>query len=450
MKTLISGAVVVNEEQQYRADVVIEDDRIADIIKDNHTPRDSYDTIVDATGCFVLPGVIDEHVHFREPGLTDKADMESESRAAAFGGVTSYFDMPNTKPQTTTPDHWNAKRQLGREKSHVNYAFFYGATNDNADTFGSVDPRHVPGIKLFMGSSTGNMLVDNRASLEKIFSSTDKVIMTHCEDTDEINRNMAETKSKYGDDPDVVHHPEIRSEQACYDSSALAVELARKNHARLHIAHITTARELTLIPKASDDDMQRGTLPRITAEAVVAHLMFCDEDYARLGTRIKCNPAVKTHADRDALRRGLTDGSIVCVATDHAPHQWADKQGGCAKAASGMPMLQFSLVSMLQLVDEGVLPLTRVPRLMSHNPALLFSVGQRGFIRPGYKADLVIVRPGKPWTVSRDNIESKCKWSPMEGHTFNWQVEHTFCNGHHIYNKGTFDKDSHGEEIVFE
>ncbi len=449
MKTLISGAVIVNEEQQYRADVVIEDDRIADIIKDNHTPRDSYDTIVDATGCFVLPGVIDEHVHFREPGLTDKADTESESRAAAFGGVTSYFDMPNTKPQTTTPDHWNAKRQLGREKSHVNYAFFYGATNDNADTFGSVDARHVPGIKLFMGSSTGNMLVDNRASLEKIFSSTGKVIMTHCEDTDEINRNMAEAISKYGDDPDVVHHPEIRSEQACYDSSALAVELARKNHARLHIAHITTARELTLIPKASDDDMRRGTLPRITAEAVVAHLMFCDEDYTRLGTRIKCNPAVKTRADRDALRRGLTDGSIVCVATDHAPHQWADKQGGCAKAASGMPMLQFSLVSMLELVDEGVLPLTRVPRLMSHNPALLFSVSQRGFLRPGYKADLVIVRPDSPWKVNQACIQSKCKWSPMEGHTFNWQVEHTFCNGHHIYNKGTFDKDSHGEEIVF-
>ncbi len=449
MKTLISGAVIVNEEQQYRADLVIEDDRIVEIIKDNNTPRDNYDHIVDATGCFVLPGVIDEHVHFREPGLTQKADIESESRAAAYGGVTSYFDMPNTKPQTTGVAEWNAKRRLGAEKSHVNYAFFYGATNDNADTFSELDDEHVPGIKLFMGSSTGNMLVDKQAALEKIFATAGKPVMTHCEDTEEINRNMAAAQAQYGEDPDVKHHPEIRSVQACYDSSSLAVNLAKEYGTLLHIAHLTTACELELIPAAEEEEMQEAFFPQITAEAVIAHLMFCDEDYDRLGTRIKCNPAVKSKTDRNALRRALTDGRIACVATDHAPHQLKDKEGGCAKAASGMPMIQFSLVSMLELVDKGVLPLTRVVRLMCHNPALLFSVNDRGFIRPDYKADLVIVRPDSPWTVDQACIQSKCKWSPMEGHTFNWQVEHTFCNGHHLYNKGVFDADYRGEEICF-
>ena len=449
MRTLISGAVIVNEERQNRADLVIEDDRIADIIKDNNTPRDNYDLVVDATGCFILPGVIDEHVHFREPGLTAKADIESESRAAAYGGVTSYFDMPNTKPQTTTPEAWNDKRKLGREKSHVNYAFFYGATNDNVSSFSTLDKRHLPGIKLFMGSSTGNMLVDKPEALKNIFASTDKVLMAHCEDTDEINRNMVKAQAKYGADPDVSHHPEIRSEQACYDSSALAVSLAQENGTHFHLAHVSTSHELQLIPAIPDKDMVEGKFPNITAEAVVAHLMFCDEDYERLGTRIKCNPAIKTRADRDALRKALTDGRIACIGTDHAPHQLKDKEGGCAKAASGMPMLQFSLVSMLELVDEGVMPLTRVPRLMSHNPARLFKVNGRGFIRPRYKADLVIVRPDTPWTVDQACIQSKCKWSPMEGHTFHWRVEHTFCNGHHIYNKGVFDAQSRGEEIEF-
>ncbi len=449
MRTLITGAVIVNEEEQYRADLVIEDDRISEIIKKNNTPRDNYDHIVDATGCFVLPGVIDEHVHFREPGLTQKADIESESRAAAYGGVTSFFDMPNTKPQTTSIADWNAKRRLGAEKSHVNYAFFYGATNDNADTFCELDEEHVPGIKLFMGASTGNMLVDKQEALEKIFATADKIVMTHCEDTEEINCNMAKAKALYGEDPDVKHHPEIRSEQACYASSSLAVQLAKKYRTFLHIAHLSTAHELELIPATTEDNMQHALFAPITSEAVIAHLMFCDEDYERLGTRIKCNPAVKTKADRDALRRALTDGRITCVATDHAPHQLADKEGGCAKAASGMPMIQFSLVSMLELVDNGVLPLTRLVRLMSHNPALLFSVEDRGFIQPDFKADLVIVRPNSPWTVDPTCIQSKCKWSPMEGHTFNWRVEHTFCNGHHLYNKGVFDADYRGEEICF-
>ena len=449
MKTLIFGATVVNEDKQTKADITIENGIITSIGDSSNTPRDTYDETVDATGCFALPGLIDTHVHFREPGLTAKADIDSESRAAAYGGVTSFFDMPNTVPQTTTIDALEAKRRLGAEKSHVNYSFFYGATNDNADTFQSLDVTRVPGIKLFMGASTGNMLVDRMDSLKRIFSSSPLPIVTHCENTAEINRNMAHAKAAYGLDPDIKYHPVIRSAQACYDSSSLAVRLAKDSGARLHVAHLTTARELSLFEKNTDDDMKAGRFHKITAEAVIAHLMFCDADYATLGSRIKCNPSVKTRADRDALRSALTDGRIVTVGTDHAPHQWADKQGGCAKAASGMPMIQFSLVSMLQLVDEGVLPLEWVVRLMCHNPALLFSVRDRGFIRPGYKADIAIVRRGTPWTVTKDVIESKCKWSPMEGRTFGWKVEHTFCNGRHIYDKGAFDDSYRGEEIMF-
>lgn len=462
MITLIKGATVVNENRCFKASIVVDNDSIADIIEENITPRGKYDAVVDATGCFVLPGIIDDHVHFREPGMTSKADIESESRAAAYGGVTSYFDMPNTKPQTTTLADLDDKFCLAARKSHVNYSFFIGATNDNIDQLLSVDPHRVPGVKLFMGSSTGNMLVDHEEALRQIFSRVKLPIMAHCEDTDTINANMAKAKQKYGDDPDVVHHPEIRSEEACWRSTELAVSLAREYHARLHVAHLTTARELQLFSPAVDeakrnavankslsDTMDSNSLPDITAEAVVAHLMFTDDDYATLGARIKCNPAVKTLADRDALRRALVDGRITVVGTDHAPHQLSEKQGGCAKAMSGMPMIQFSLVSMLSLVDEGVLPMERLVQLMCHNPARLFGVSERGFIRTGYKADLVIVRPNSPWTVTPDVIQSKCKWSPLEGKTFRWKVEHTFCNGKHILNNGVLDEESQGEEIVF-
>ena len=438
MKTLIFGGKVVNEGVVRTASVVVDNDLITDIIEGTEAPRGNYDQIVDATGCFVLPGVIDDHVHFRDPGLTQKADMQTESRAAAYGGVTSYFDMPNTNPQTTTKEALEAKLNDASRKSHVNYAFFIGATNDNTETVCSVDPHRVPGIKLFMGSSTGNMLVDKRDVLQQLFSKAELPIMAHCEDTDIINNNMAEAKRLYGDDPSVEHHPEIRSEEACWQSTKLAVELASETGARLHVAHLTTERELQLF----------GNNPRITAEAVIAHLFFCDADYATLGTRIKCNPAIKTKADRDALRQALTNGKITTIGTDHAPHLLSDKQGGCARAASGMPMVQFSLVAMLELVDKGVLSIERLVELMCHNPARLFEVSKRGFLRKGYKADIVLVRD-ESWTVTLECIQSKCGWSPMEGHTFNWQVRTTICNGHIIYNNGVFDSNSHGEELQF-
>ena len=439
MKTLIENAIIVSDGRSFSGTIVIENDRISEITDKKITALWHTDQTVDATGCFVLPGIIDDHVHFREPGLTRKADIESESRAAAWGGVTSFFDMPNTVPQTTTPEALDEKFALARQKSHVNYSFFYGATNDNVDSFSQLDPHRIPGIKLFMGSSTGNMLVDRADALRAIFSSARLPLMAHCEDTGIINANMQKAKSAEGDDPPVSMHPLIRSEEACYRSSALAVSMARTYDARLHVAHVSTARELELF--GSDDN--------ITAEAVIAHLFFCDADYARLGGRIKCNPSIKTLADRDALRKALSNGLITTVGTDHAPHLIEEKQGGAAKATSGMPMVQFSLPTMLELADEGVLTLERVVELMCHNPARLFEVRERGFIRPGFKADLVVVRPHSPWTVTPDIIQSKCGWSPMEGHEYQWRVEKTFCNGHLIYNNGIFDDDCRGEELRF-
>ncbi|MBD9272568.1 MAG: dihydroorotase [Prevotella sp.] len=441
MRTLIKNGTIVNEGRSFLGDLVVNGEQIEEIYE-GKAPRGIYDQVIDASGCFVLPGVIDDHVHFREPGLTRKADIESESRAAAFGGVTSYFEMPNTNPQTTTLEALEDKFALGAQKSHVNYSFFFGATNDNVDSFDRLDVHRIPGIKLFMGSSTGNMLVDKYESLQQIFVKAKKLglpVMTHCEDTDIINRNMAAYQKKYGEDPDVKFHPEIRSAEACYESSSLAVKLAKESGAHLHIAHVTTARELEFFGKDEN----------ITGEAVIAHLYFSDEDYADKKAFIKCNPAIKTVKDRQALREALADGRISVVGTDHAPHEWKDKQGGCAKAASGMPMVQFSLVSMLELVDEGVLSIERMVEVMSHHPAKLFQVDKRGFLRPGYQADIVIVRPHTAWTVQKEIIQSKCGWSPMEGHEYQWQVEQTICNGHLIYNKGEFDEAYRGEELTF-
>ena len=441
MRTLIKNGTIVNEGRSFLGDLVVNGEQIEEIYE-GKAPRGIYDQVIDASGCFVLPGVIDDHVHFREPGLTRKADIESESRAAAFGGVTSYFEMPNTNPQTTTLEALEDKFALGAQKSHVNYSFFFGATNDNVDSFDRLDVHRIPGIKLFMGSSTGNMLVDKYESLQQIFVKAKKLglpVMTHCEDTDIINRNMAAYQKKYGEDPDVKFHPEIRSAEACYESSSLAVKLAKESGAHLHIAHVTTARELEFFGKDEN----------ITGEAVIAHLYFSDEDYADKKAFIKCNPAIKTVKDRQALREALADGRISVVGTDHAPHEWKDKQGGCAKAASGMPMVQFSLVSMLELVDKGVLSIERMVEVMSHCPAKLFHVDKRGFLRPGYQADIVIVRPHTAWTVQKEIIQSKCGWSPMEGHEYQWQVEQTICNGHLIYNKGEFDEVYRGEELTF-
>ena len=441
MRTLIKNGTIVNEGRSFLGDLVVDGEQIEEIYE-GKAPRGIYDQVIDASVCFVLPGVIDDHVHFREPGLTRKADIESESRAAAFGGVTSYFEMPNTNPQATTLEALEDKFALGAQKSHVNYSFFFGATNDNVDLFDRLDVHRIPGIKLFMGSSTGNMLVDKYESLQQIFVKAKKMglpVMTHCEDTDIINRNMAAYQEKYGEDPDVKFHPEIRSVEACYESSSLAVKLAKESGAHLHIAHVTTARELEFFGKDEN----------ITGEAVIAHLYFSDEDYADKKAFIKCNPAIKTVNDRKALREALADGRISVVGTDHAPHEWKDKQGGCAKAAAGMPMVQFSLVSMLELVDKGVLSIERMVEVMSHHPAKLFHVDKRGFLRPGYQADIVIVRPHTAWTVQKEIIQSKCGWSPMEGHEYQWQVEQTICNGHLIYNKGEFDEAYRGEELTF-
>lgn len=439
MKTLIYGGIIVNEDRSHYGSLVMENDVIADVIEGKEIPCGNYDRKIDATGLFVLPGVIDSHVHFREPGLTAKADIGTESEAAAYGGVTTFFDMPNTVPQTTSVDALDAKFRIAREKSHVNYSFFFGATNSNADALQTLDRHVVPGVKLFMGASTGNMLVDSDDSLRKIFSNATMPVMVHCEDTGMINANMTEAKSRYGDDPDVALHPLIRSEEACYASSSRAVRMARTYGTRLHVAHVSTAKELELF----------GHDGNITAEAVIAHLFFSDEDYARLGTRIKCNPAVKTAYDRSELRKALSSGAISTVGTDHAPHLLKDKEGGCARAASGMPMIQFSLVTMLELVDNGVLDMERLVRLMCHNPADIFEVRGRGYLRKGYKADIVLVGRDRRWTVTGDTVRSKCGWSPMEGHTYDWRVVKTICNGQVVYDDGTFYDNIHGEQVMF-
>ena len=447
MRTLISGGTLVNEGKTQKASILIEDGNIEAILPAGQHPEASPDETVDASGCFVLPGIIDDHVHFREPGLKEKADIDTESRAAAAGGVTTYFDMPNCVPQTTTLEALQEKFQLAAQKSHVNYAFFFGATNDNIDLFAKLPADSIPGIKLFMGSSTGNMLVDRQEALERIFKSCKLPLMAHCEDTAIINQNMENVKQAWGDDPKVSLHALIRSEEACVESTRRAVELAKKYGTRLHVAHLSTAEELDLFaPYAASRD---AITTKITAEACVGHLYFSMLDHEQLGTRIKVNPAIKSPVDQFMLRQALSDGRIAVVGTDHAPHLLSQKQGGCAKAASGMPMIQFSLVTMLELVDQKVLTLSRLVELMAHNPALLFGVCQRGFLRPGYRADMVIVRPHSPWTVTPECIESRCGWSPVEGHTYQWRVERTFCNGHTVYANGSVDASYIGEPVKF-
>ena len=447
MRKLIHGGTIVNEGRQFVGSIIIDDDRISRITEGKEVPRGTFDETIDATGCFVLPGVIDEHVHFREPGMTEKATIESESRAAAYGGVTTYFEMPNTNPQTTTLEALDDKFRRAEKDSHVNYSFFFGATNDNYTLFKTLSRHHIPGIKLFMGASTGNMLVDRMDSLKEIFRTCAALrlpLMTHCEDTAIITENMNSARERYGDDPSIDLHPVIRSEEACWQSSSLAARLALEFGTRLHIAHVSTAKEVRELPLSA-----AGSQGKITLEAVIAHLYFDSDDYKTKGALIKCNPAVKAKADRDELRRALADGRITTVGTDHAPHLLAQKQGGCRKAASGMPMVQFSLPTMLELVDDGIITMERLVELMAHNPARLFEVDGRGFLREGYKADITITRPHSPWTVTKEKIQSSCKWSPMEGHEYQWRVEQTICNGHIIYNKGAFDEAYRGEAVLF-
>ena len=439
----IHNARIVNEGQTFCGAIVIENEVMAEVLKQGEEPSAPCDEIIDAQGCYLLPGVIDDHVHFRDPGLTHKADMYTESMAAAAGGVTSYMDMPNTNPQTTTLEALENKFQDAATKSIVNYSFYFGATNNNADDLAKLDKKHVCGVKLFMGSSTGNMLVDRMETLKNIFANAGMLIATHCEDQNIISANASAYQKKYGDDPDVKYHPEIRSEEACYESSALAVQLAKETGARLHIMHISTAKELTLL---EDKPIAEKN---ITAEACVSHLFFCDEDYEKFGTRIKCNPAIKSKKDRDALRQALTCNLIDVIGTDHAPHLLSEKQGGALKAVSGMPTLQFSLTAVMELVHQGQLSIEQLVQKMCHAPATLYQIERRGFIRPGYQADLVLVNPQKEWTVTNDCLLSKCGWSPMEGETFHSKVEKTFVNGHLVYTDNQVDATHRGQALTF-
>ncbi|MBQ4276876.1 MAG: dihydroorotase [Bacteroidaceae bacterium] len=446
MKTIITGAKIVNEERLIdNATVVIQDEVITHVLENETCNPDPDDIVIDASGMYLFPGVIDCHVHFREPGYTYKADIESESRTAAAGGVTSYMEMPNTNPPTTTLELLEEKYDIARKNSRVNYSFFFGATNDNIDLLRQLDPHRVPGVKVFMGSSTGNLLVDDSNAMRRIFETSPLRIVAHCEDNNIIEQNIKAFKRKYKGQNDfpVRYHSRIRSVEACYEAASKAVELARQTGARLHVAHVSSERELELF------DSKPLAEKQITAEACIAHLMFTTEDYDQLGTKIKCNPAVKTPEDQAALRDALTDGRIDIVATDHAPHLLDEKVGGALRAMSGMPLVQFSLVSMLELVDKGVLPLQHVPTLMSHNPATLYNIDRRGFIRPGYYADLVIVDPNANWQVAEGRYYTKCGWTPMDERTFKWKVVRTLVNGVTAYSNGIVIDGIRGKELKF-
>lgn len=445
MTTLIHQATIVNEGEQYVGSVLIKDNHIASIIRGTDITGITADHIIEAKGQYLLPGCIDDHVHFRDPGLTHKADMYTESHAAARGGVTSVMDMPNCTPQTTTIDALEAKFADAKEKCLVNHSFYLGATTNNIDEIRRVDPRTICGVKLFMGSSTGGMLVDQDDRIETIFRESPTLIALHCEDQSVISANTARYKEETeSDDPDVTYHPLIRSEEACYRSTAKAVELAQKTGAKIHIMHISTARELELLQQGSIENKQ------VTAEVCLPHLYYTDADYTTYGTRIKCNPAVKTAADREALREALCNKLVDVIGTDHAPHLPADKVGGALKAASGIPTIQYVLPAMLELADKGIITLTEIVEKMAHNPALLYKIKQRGFIREGYHADLVLICPDMPHTVTADEIASKCAWSPFEGHTFRWDITHTWVNGHAAYANGKFNEQQMGERLEFD
>ena len=445
-RTLIHNATIVNEGRSVQGSVVIEGDRIAEVLTYGKKLSVPCDETIDATGCCLLPGVIDDHVHFRDPGLTHKADILTESRAAAAGGVTSIMDMPTTNPQTTTLSALEHKFDLVKEKCIVNHSCYFGATNNNYTEFNQLDKHRVCGIKLFMGSSTGNMLVDKTNSLLNIFNGTDMLIATHCESQEIIKKNTEYYKKMFSDAPEVPisKHPNIRSSAACYASTELAVRMASLAGARLHVLHVSTAKELQLF---SDIPLEEK---HITAEACVAHLLYRQQDYKELGTRIKCNPSIKKQADRDALRNAVNTGVIDVIATDHAPHLLSEKEGGALKAMSGMPMIQFSLVSMLELAEKGIFSIETIVEKMCHAPAQIYGICDRGYVREGYKADLVLVSHGDRWEVNSENILSKCGWSPLEGNSFRWKVERTFANGHLIYSDGQVDDTYRGEELRFD
>lgn len=440
--TLITNAKIVNEGKVFEGDVLIKGPFIEKVGGD--LQNQDVSQVVDARGHWLLPGAIDDQVHFREPGLTHKGTIYTESRAAVAGGVTSFMEMPNTNPPAFTQSLLADKYQIASRDSLANYSFFMGTSNDNLEEVLKTDIKTVCGLKIFMGSSTGNLLVDDPKILESVFSRFPSIIATHCEDEPSIRKNLADYKEKYGDTCPVTYHPLIRNEDACYKSSSYAIGLAKKHGTRLHILHISTAKETHLFD---------NTLPlekkKITAEACIHHLWFNDADYARLGMNIKWNPAIKKASDQSEILKALLDNRIDVIATDHAPHTIEEKQQGYFQAPSGGPLVQHSIVAMLEMQRQGKIMLEQVVQKMSHNVAILFQIDRRGFIREGYYADLVLVNPNQPWTVKRENILAKCGWSPFEGQTFQSAVTHTWISGHLAYAEGKFNESKMGERMAF-
>ena len=438
---LIKNATIVNEGSSFVGDVLIENGIIKKV--DTSITTSSM-TVIDASGKYLIPGLIDDQVHFREPGLTHKATIGSESRAAVAGGITTFIEMPNTVPQATTQQLLQDKFNIAEKTSYANYSFMFGGTNDNLEELLKTDPKTVAGIKLFLGSSTGNMLVDNLEVLEKIFSSTKLIISVHCEDEETIKKNTADHIALYGEQIPIELHPVIRSEEACYLSSSRAIALAKKTGARLHVFHLSTAKETALF---------RNDIPleekQITSEVCVHHLWFSDQDYKEKGTHIKWNPAVKTTADREGLWAALLDDRLDIIATDHAPHTLEEKSNSYLKAPSGGPLVQHALLALLEKVSEKVLSIEKLVEKACHNPAIIFQIENRGFIKKGYYADLVLIDPKAPQTVCKENILYKCGWSPFEGTTFSSSVTHTFVNGVLMYHEGTFNDDVKGKRITF-
>ena len=443
MRILIKNAQIVNEGKIFKSDILIENDLIAKISET--IPEENIDKIIDAEGEFLIPGVIDDQVHFREPGLTHKGDIESESKAAIAGGTTSFIEQPNTVPNAVTQELLEEKYKIAAEKSYANYSFSMGGTNDNLEEVLKTNPRNVAAIKLFLGSSTGNMLVDNPEILEEIFSKVKMPICVHCEDETTIRKNTEIYKEKYGEDIPVKFHHLIRSEEACYLSSSKAVELARKTGARLHIYHLSTAKETELF---------RNDIPlkekKITAEVCVHHLHFTNKDYETKGSLIKWNPAVKTETDKNGLWEALLDDRIDVIATDHAPHTLEEKSNKYLKCPSGAPLVQHSLNVMLEYYKKDKISLEKIVEKMCHNPAILFEIEKRGFVKEGYKADLVIINPNAENTVSKDNILYKCGWSPLENETFHSEISHTFVNGFLAFENGKVSPEKHAERLQFD
>lgn len=440
---LIKEVSIVNEGEVKVADLLIKDDRIEKL--GGSLSVESRVKEIDGSNLHLFPGVIDDQVHFREPGLTHKGNIFTESRAAVAGGVTSFMEMPNVNPQTITQELLEAKYQIGAKNALANYSFYMGSTNENLDEVLKTDPSSVCGIKIFMGSSTGNMLVDDPDTLEKIFCNAPILIATHCEDEATIRANTEKYVAQYGDDIPFKYHPVIRSEEACYLSSSKAIELAKKCNTRLHILHISTGKETNLF--TNEIPLKEK---RITSEACIHHLWFTDQDYDEKGSFIKWNPAVKTAEDRDQIWKALLDDRIDVIATDHAPHTLEEKQNPYTKAPSGGPLIQHTLNAMIDFYHEGKISLERIAEKMSHAVAECFEVKERGYIREGYKADLVLVDLNKPWTVNRDNIRAKCGWSPFEGHTFKSTIEKTFVSGHLAYSDGKLDESQMGQRLSFD